>query len=334
MRNISNVLVTTYDMSPEGRERLERELAPANVHFVMPNDKPGIEKHIHDVDVAILNGDADDQILSGGKLKWIHCCHAGLDKTVRDSIFERDIILTSSAGRSAPALAEHALMFMLALTYDLPMLQRAKEERHWAVSREYFYKTGLYGKTVGLIGLGSTGEEVARLCKQFDMRVLAWRRTAVIPNHVDQVFSSERGEGLDTLLRESDYVVLCASLNDQTWHILNDRTLPLMKPAAFLINIGRGGLVDEQVLVSALQNGTIAGAGLDTFEIEPLPQASPLWELPNVIITPHLTPRLLDREERTLSYVYRNIHAYKTGGEFVNRLTRRDLYTRGKPGKG
>ena len=333
MKEINNVLVTTYDMSQANRDKLVCALAPAKVTFTMPNDKETIEQLIHDVDVAILNGDADEQILSGEKLRWIHCCHAGLDKTIRPEMFERGIVLTSSAGRSAPALAEHVLLFMLALTYDMPMLMRAQAKHSWAASREYFYKTGLYGKTVGMVGLGKTGAEVARLSKQFDMRVLSWRRTADKPENVDEVYSADNGQSVEEMLKQSDYVVLCAALNDATWHILNRETLALMKPTAFVINMARGALIDEIALAKALADGVIAGAGLDTFEKEPLPTDSPLWDLPNIIITPHMTPRLPDREERALEYVYQNIHAYRTGGRFVNRLTERDLYTKTGSGR-
>jgi len=326
MPEIHSVLVTTL-LSPENKMLLEQALAPATVYFCTPKDREYIAQHINEVDVAILNGDADDLILSGKGLRWIHCCHAGLDRTIRPEIFERDIILTSSSGRSAPALAEHVLMFMLTLTYDLPFLTNAKNEHRWAAGREYFYKTGLYGKTVGIIGLGKTGCEVARLAKQFDMKVLGWRRSAEKPVNVDHVYSSDHGDSLIPLLEESDYVVLCAELNDETWHLIDESAFSHMKSTAFIINLARGAIIDESAMIDALQQGKIAGAGLDTFEIEPLPEDSPLWDMPNVIITPHMTPRLPDRDDRALRYALKNIDAYRRGEGFVNRLNLRDMYT-------
>lgn len=327
MPEIKKVLVTAY-IGEENKEKLRRALAPAEVTFRMFTDKEGIAEAARDVDVAILNGDLDDSILASSALRWVHCCRAGVEKSARPEVFERGIILTSSSGRSAPALAEHALMFMLSLTYDVPMLLAAQAERKWAVSREYFMKTGLYRKTIGVIGLGKTGREVARLAKAFDMRVLGWKRSATPVENVDRVYASAEGESVDELLRESDYIVLCVELNDDTWHLVGRERLALMKKSAFLINMGRGGLVDEAALADALRDGVIAGAGLDTFEVEPLPADSPLWGMRNVMMTPHITPQLPDREERMLSYVFENIRAYRGDGKFVNRVTERNMLTR------
>lgn len=327
MPEIKKVLVTAY-IGEENKEKLRSALEPAEVTFRMFTDKEGIAEAARDVDVAILNGDLDDSILASSALRWVHCCRAGVEKSARPEVFERGIILTSSSGRSAPALAEHALMFMLSLTYDVPMLLEAQAERKWAVSREYFMKTGLYRKTIGVIGLGKTGREVARLAKAFDMRVLGWKRSATPVENVDRVYASAEGESVDELLRESDYVVLCVELNDDTWHLMGRERLALMKKSAFLINMGRGGLVDEAALADALRDGVIAGAGLDTFEVEPLPADSPLWGMRNVMITPHITPQLPDREERMLSYVFENIRAYRGDGKFVNRVTERNMLTR------
>ena len=331
MPEIHSALVTTHPvfLSHENQEKLRKALEPAEVIFCTPDDTETISKAIQKVDVAILNGDIDDLILTGPNLRWIHCCRAGLDKSARPEIFERGIVLTSSSGRSAPALAEHALMFMLALTYDLPMLMRAKDERRWAANREYFFKTGMYEKTAGIIGLGKTGTHLAKLLKQFDMKVLGYRRSTEVPEYVDTVFSSNRGDSLEPILRESDYIILCTELNDQTWRLIGEKELAMMKPSAHIINIGRGELIDEAAMIKVLQAGDIEGAGLDTFEEEPLPFDNPLWELPNVIITPHITPRLPDREERMLDYVFQNIEAYKRGEGFVNRLTEESIYTKG-----
>lgn len=331
MPDIKNVLVTAL-LKPENLEKLRSALTPAHVIYIPFTEKEKIAEAAQSADVCILHGDLDDSILAGPYVKWVHCCRAGVEKSARPEVFDRGIILTSSSGRSAPALAEHALMFMLALTYDLPMLLRAQNERKWAVSREYFMKTGLYGKTVGILGLGKTGVEVARLCKGFDMRVLGWRRSTEKPENTDQVYSAERGDNLIDLLSQCDYLVLCVELNDETWQMLGEKELAALKPTAHLINMGRGGLIDEPALIRALQNRTIAGAGLDTFETEPLPYENPLWSLPNVIITPHITPQLPDREERMLSYVYENIRAYREGGTFVNRVTRRNMLTKGSSG--
>ena len=227
MPEIKNVLVTAY-IKPENQKKLEQALAPANVTFCVPYG-PGAKEKITQAakgkDVCILNGDLDDSILASEELKWVHCCRAGVEKSTKPEVFERGIILTSSSGRSAPALAEHALMFMLSLTYDLPMLTRAQKEHKWAVSREYSEKTGMYRKTVGVIGLGKTGSEVARLVKSFDMKVLAWDRRRKEAQNVDQVYGAENGDNLNELLAQCDYVVLSLELNDQTFHIIDSAAI-------------------------------------------------------------------------------------------------------------
>lgn len=330
MAEIRKALVT-LDAPPEELRKITQALAPAEVVYIdphSPNADREMAQAVQTADVAILNGDLNDAVLSGPNLKWIHCCHAGLDRSARPEVFARNIILTSSSGRSAPALAEHALMFMLALTYDLPMLQRKQAHREWENSREYHSRTGLYGKTAGILGVGKTGLQTARLAKQFNMTTLGWRRSKTPADFIDEMYSSAAGDSLRQLLSRCDYVVLCCELNDSTYHMIGRDELASMKPSAFLINIGRGKLIDEPELEIALRNGVIAGAGLDTFETEPLPAASALWGMPNVIITPHCTPKLPDREARSVEYVLHNIRAYREGADFINRLTEKSIFSK------
>lgn len=329
MPEIKQALVTVHARQ-DCLEKLFAALAPAEVRYIMPY-APGaagkIAEAAKSADVAILNGDLNDAVLAGENLKWIHCCHAGLDRSARPEVFERGIVLTSSSGRSAPALAQHCLLFIEALTYELPMLFAAQKEHRWAVSREYSMKTGIFGKTIGIIGLGKNGSEMARLAKVFDMTVLGWDRRRGQKENVDEVYGSEDGDSLNDLLARCDYVVLCVELNDQTFHLMGEAQFKAMRSTAFLINMGRGKLVDEAAMIGALQSGEIGGAGLDTFEVEPLPKDSPLWDMPNVIITPHCTPALPDKDDRMIDYAIRNIKAYREGTPFVNRITEKSVYT-------
>ena len=330
MPEIKEALVTVY-ASKESLQQLAAALAPAKVTYCLPYG-PGAQEKIKEAcktcDVAIFNGDYDEAILDNPNIKWIHCCRAGLDKSAKPEIFERGIILTSSSGRSAPALAEHAIMFMLAMTYDLPTLYRCQQQPQWHARREYSQRTSMIKKTLGIVGLGKTGHEVLKLAQAFDMRILAYDRSRKAVEGVERVYASAEGDSLNEMLAQCDYVVLCVELNDSTYHMIGEEQFKAMKDSAYLINMGRGALVDEPVMIEALKNGVIAGAGLDTFEQEPLPADSPLWDLPNVLITPHVTPQLPDREERMLSYVYQNLKAYREGGEFVNRVTLRNIFSK------
>lgn len=326
MEAIEHVLVTAR-FSPEGQQTLLEAFTPARVTFCDPTDRETIAREVADAEVCILAWNLDEVILSGKKLKWVHSCIAGVERSAVPEVFERGIVLTSSAGRSADALAEHALMFMLGLTYDVPQLERSKAVHEWRAP-EAFHRGGLRGKTVGIVGLGQTGQAVARLCKSFGMKVLGWRRSKDCPAGVDWVYSVEAGESLLPLLRKSDYVVLCTELNDETWHLMDGEKLAMMKPEAFLINMGRGALTDQLALTEALRNGTIAGAGLDVFASEPLPGEDPLWDLPNVMITPHATPAQPDQEARTIGYILKNLEAFRRHGNYVNRIEARSIYSK------
>ncbi len=330
MPEIKEALVTVY-ASKESLQQLTAALAPAKVTYCLPYG-PGAQEKIREAcktcDVAIFNGDYDEAILDNPNIKWIHCCRAGLDKSAKPEIFERGIILTSSSGRSAPALAEHAVMFMMAMTYDLPLLYRKQQEHVWNATREYSMRTSMIKKTLGIVGLGKTGSELVKLARAFDMRILAYDRNRREVEGVERVYASAEGDSINEMLAQCDYVVLCVELNNSTYHIIGKEQLAAMKNTAYLINMGRGALVDEPEMIEALKNVGIAGAGLDTFEQEPLPADSPLWDLPNVLITPHITPQLPDREERMLSYVYQNLKAYREGDEFVNRVMPSNIFTR------
>jgi phosphoglycerate dehydrogenase-like enzyme len=329
MSSVDRVLCTVkYD--EERLEKIKRVFFPAPVCFFDPGDTGGIRSIIHDVDVAVLNSDLDEMILEGEKLKWIHCSHSGLTKSARKMVFDRNIILTGAAGRSAPSLAEHAFFFAISLTYDVYRLHEAQKEHNWdRFSKQYANSRGLNGKTMGIVGFGHTGQEVAKRARAFDMRVLVYSRSVrEKEEYVDEYFAQDRGENLDVLLREADYLVLCCHLSDETYHMIGSDALKKMKGTAFLINMARGPVVDEKALYSALKDKVIAGAGCDVFDVEPLPSDNPLWDLPNIMITPHSTPRVPSIFDNALNILLENIERYKKDEPLLNRLSERDMYTK------
>jgi phosphoglycerate dehydrogenase-like enzyme len=277
--------------------------------------------------VALLAGDLDERYLHAPHLHWIHSDHAGLNKSARPEVFERGLIVTSSAGRSSPALAEHILFFMLALTYNYSAFYKAQLAHQWGVPGQDKLR-GLYGRTIGIIGMGNTGKDLAVRVKACGMRVLGYRRRKTeLPPAVDKLYSADQGESIDTLLEESDFVALALPLSDATYHLIGERELALMKSSAFLINLGRGAIIDEVALVTALRNRGIAGAGLDTFKQEPLPPDSPLWDAPNTLITPHATPQVPDRTGRSLDIICENLRRYRADEPLLNVLTADDVYS-------
>jgi phosphoglycerate dehydrogenase-like enzyme len=329
MNRVDRVLCTVqYDEERLGK--IKRAFFPAPVYFLNPRDTDGIKLIIHDVDVAILNSDLDETILEGEKLKWIHCSHSGLTKSARKTVFDRNIILTGAAGRSAPSLAEHALFFALSLTYDVYRLHEAQKEHNWdRFAKQYANSRGLNGKTLGIVGFGHTGQALAKRARAFDMRVLVYSRSIREKGeYVDEYFALDRGENFDVLLQEADYLVLCCHLSDETYRMIGLEELKKMKNTSFLINMARGPVVDEEALCFALKDKIIAGAGCDVFDVEPLPPDNPLWDLPNIMITPHSTPRVPSIFDNALNILLENIEHYKKDEPLRNRLGERDIYTK------
>jgi phosphoglycerate dehydrogenase-like enzyme len=309
-------------------EKLAGELAPAEIIRLKHSEIPQILKTIENTDVALLGGNISKEMLNASKnLKWVHCDMAGVNDSAHSEIFERGIFLTASAGRSAPVLAEHAFYLALSLIYDSRNLDTQQRSHIW--NNLYRDRRGLYTKTLGVIGLGYTGKAVVKLGKAFGMRVLGYDRNSLeTPEGVDQVYFEDHGETIDQLLKESDIVILAVRLSDATFHMINDQTLKLMKPTAYLVNISRGPVVDERALYNALVNKTIAMAGSDVFETEPLPADSPLWDLPNMVITPHCTPEVPDLTASSLNIILNNIKLYRGEKPLLNMLDVRDVYTK------
>jgi phosphoglycerate dehydrogenase-like enzyme len=329
-RTIKKVL-STLNWVPAHWEKLKAELAPAEIIQVNHHDTQAVLEAIKDVDIALLGGDISLEMLNAAKqIKWVHCDHAGLNASNHPEIHRRGIILTSSSGRSAPVLAEHVFFMMLSLVYDSRLIETHQRGHIWKNISEGKQK-GLITRTMGIVGLGKTGLEVAKRGKAFGMRMLAYTRGArdTVPDGIEKLYCQERGESVDDLLRESDVVVLATSLSDKTYHLIDKRAFGLMKPTAFLVNLSRGSVVDEKALYEALVNKQIAGAGSDVFEQEPLSADSPLWDLPNMIITSHSTPAVADRNGFSLQVLCDNVKAFREGKSLRNQQDERDVYTQG-----
>lgn len=212
-------------------------------------------------------------------LRWLHTFSAGIDSPVFGEFVRRGARLTTSSGSSALPIAQTVAMMILGLSRDVPAWMRAQQAREWAphVGQE------VDGANAAIIGMGPIGEETARLTTALGMNTIGCRRTVTGTEPCE----TRPLSALPDLLAWADYVVLALPLTPDTEHLIGAAQLATMKPTARLINVGRGGLVDEPALVEALQQQRLAGAGLDVFAVEPLPVESPLWDMPNVIITPH-----------------------------------------------
>jgi phosphoglycerate dehydrogenase-like enzyme len=253
------------------------------------------------------------------KLRWIHSVSAGVDHLLCQELVESPILFTNSAGAHAPGIAESVMGMLLFLVKHLGEHWDAQKVRRW--QREE--NDELFGKTIGIIGLGHVGLELARRAKAFGMRVVATKHHLNPVAEVDQVWGPE---DLPHLLTEADYVVMCAALTRETRGMMGEAELRQMKPAAYFINIARGALVHEEALVRALRERWIAGACLDVFVREPLPPENPLWDLPNVVITPHNSATTPQQMGRALDIFVENLKRYQEGKSLMNVVDKKRGY--------
>ena len=256
------------------------------------------------------------------KLKWIQVMSAGVEFFLDDEMLASPVMLTSASGIHATPISEYVLGLMLMFVKQIPLALQLKQEKRW----ERFNPSVLRSKTVGIVGLGHIGQEVARLSKAFGMRVLATRRSAKKvgrARYVDIMFPAGQ---LRQLFVESDFVVLALSFTPETDKFIGEEELRMMKPTAYLINIARGAVVDEEALIRALDEQWIAGAGLDVFTAEPLPADSRLWELPNVILTSHVSGRVNDYALRATKLFLENLGRYLNGRKLFNLVNKRRGY--------
>ncbi len=255
-------------------------------------------------------------------LKWFQTMLAGVDHFLDDELRKSPIVITNVSGLHASPVAEFAITFMLMFAKQAYSCFLNKQQKKW----ERFIAMLLRSKTVGIIGLGSIGREVARLSKVLGMKVIASRRTAKTGGRAQYVDTLVPPDHLDMLLSNSDFVILTLPHTPETHQMIGERELRNMKLTAYLINVGRGETVDEDALVKALEQNWIAGAGLDVFSQEPLPIDSKLWELPNVIIGPHASGRLDNYDFLTTEFFCENLKRYIAGRRLRNIVNKKRGY--------
>lgn len=270
-----------------------------------------------------------DQVPS---LRWVQFHFAGIDRYADEPIVRKDDIqITTLSGAAAPQMAEHVVAMLLALSRKLPSLIIAQRKSEWPKDRfERYAPFELNGKTIGIIGYGSIGRQIARLLQPFGMKILATKKNAMKTTDEGYVTDGQgdrSGElihrlyppqALKSMLKECHFVVVTTPLTKETEGILNSDTLSALKPGAFLVDVSRGKVVKINDLIDALKSGQLAGAALDVFPEEPLPQSSPLWQMPGVIVTPHISGGSPYYNERAAALFSENIHRYIAGLNLFN----------------
>ena len=263
---------------------------------IITTDLKHAAEQLPDCEILVAWGFNNIQPIYGmaKNLRWIHALTAGVEFLLFPETQNSPVLISNSKGIHGIPMAEHVLGMMLSFTRRLPLLQQQQQKHLWQRPPIDDLQE-INGKTMAVVGLGAIGREIARKAKAMDMRVVAAKREMTQEPFVDRLY---RPEQLLEMLAEADFVVVALPLTDATNGLFGREQFAAMKPSAYFINVSRGAVVQEEPLLECLKAGRIAGAGLDVFVEEPLPAANPFWDLPNVIITPHLaaiSPVYLDR---------------------------------------
>lgn len=258
-----------------------------------------------------------DDVVRQGRLRWIQSSAAGLDHCLVPSVIGSQITVSSASGVLADQVAEQTLALTTGLTRGLPTFFRAQQKREF-IRRP---TRDLTGATVGLVGFGGNGRRLAEVLAPLKTRILATDMFPIRkPDYVAELWPADR---LDDLLAEVEFLILAAPLTDQTRGMIDARAIGKMRRGSFLINVARGPLVVEADLVAALRSGQLAGAGLDVTAEEPLPADSPLWEEPNVIITPHVGGQSATRIDDMTNFFCANLRRWQAGERLANLVDKR-----------
>lgn len=303
------VVLISHLYEPKHVERLAGEFP--GVRFArLPAAAPW-PTHVADADCMLYAGLRQPELSAllreAPRLRWIHTGSAGFDWVMVPEVEERGITVTRSVDAMSIPIAEFVLGAMLRHAKRHPALQAAQARREWMLPMH----EELRGKEVLVVGAGSIGARVARLCRAFGMRVIGVSRSGTPSADFD---STHPAGQLDALLGSADYVVLCAPGTPETAGMMDARRFALLKAGAYLINVARGSLVVEEALLAALADGSLAGACLDAFDVEPLPPESPLWSAENVFVSPHTSYRTPEIRGRVVDEFAANLRSFSSGG--------------------
>jgi len=314
-------VVSTFRFSESSRATL-REAAGADVFCTTNTDE--FLARLRYAEVVCSYWIPNDWRLLAPHLRWLQYSSGGVDGLLTTGILASDsgITVTTAAGIYATTVSEYVFGSMLMFNRTWPEMVRLQDRHVWPRSVHWYNLGGreLGDQVLGIVGMGNIGRRIAQIGKAFGMRTLAthrvWHTQQTDDPDVDQYYPVEH---LRDMLHECDYVVLAVPLTEDTRHLIGTEELQAMRSHAYLVNVARGQVVDEQALIHALQAGWIAGAGLDVVEEEPLAPDSPLYSLPNVILTPHISGVSIHYEKRLMALFADNLRRYRAGEPLQNR---------------
>lgn len=286
-----------------------------DVTFTLCKSETELLEALPEAEILITLPFSEDMLVAAPKLKWVQCLRAGVDGYPFAAMKERGLYLTNGKGIHRNHMAEYSIAMMILFARNLHTFQKQQARSEWnrKVSQDE-----IFGKTLGILGFGAIGDTLATRAKAMGMRVLALKRKPLETDNVDKWYTPDQ---TTEFLGQADYLVNLLPNTPATTHALNANSFAAMKNSAVLISIGRGKTVDEQALIQALQNGQIRGLAADVFETEPLPQDSPLWEMDNVVLTPHICGESIHYLEKSVEILQTNFPRFKEDPEtLLNRI--------------
>lgn len=288
--------------------------AVPRLNLIQVHNETDLFEKSHDADIILqmnlgwIRNGFPALLKASPKLKWFHCSSAGVDPLICQELIDSGVSLTCAKGLTiGPLLAEHAFALMLSLTRGLVEPISTKHWNSQSISAQGAYELG--GKTIGLVGFGGTGKELAIRAQSFGMTVIAIRRSPDLKSN----FTEWGPDRLFDMLEVADFVVISVPETPETRHMFNSEAFLKMKDTAILINVGRGKTVETNALLKALSEKQIFGAGLDVIDPEPLPESHPMWEMDNVVITPHIAGNSRERAQRNETVVIENLKRFYNG---------------------
>jgi phosphoglycerate dehydrogenase-like enzyme len=307
-------MITAVNPNAKLQEITELVNADRKIDFT---SKDKLDAQLAEAEVVFGSTIPRDIVARSPKLKWVQTMNAGVDHILDSDIMQSQVMLTNAGSIHGIPMREFVLHFMLIFAKQAPLCFQLQKEKRW----ETFVPEMIHSKTCGILGLGKIGSDVGRLAKAVGMRVIALdNRRMAKPKYVDVMFPLE---GLREFLSECDFMVIALPLTPETTGFIGEAELRAMRPTAYLINIARGQIVDDEALIRALKKRWIAGAGLDALSSEPLPADSQLWELPNVILTPHVAGVSPNYKVLVTDLFCKNLKRYLNGEKLFNLVNKK-----------
>ncbi|MFW5928567.1 MAG: D-2-hydroxyacid dehydrogenase [Thermoplasmatota archaeon] len=295
------------------------------IEAVKATDEEEIIREIKDVEVVFDKEISKKAFEEAKELEWIQSPYVGVDMLLIDELINSEVMVTCAKGIHSSQVSDHVFAFILSFARELPGFLEDKRKKEWEERHPFPFKPliELKNQTLGVIGLGTIGKEVARKGKCFNMEVIGSKRSLEEIEYVDELFTSGK---VDEVISRSDFLVLCVPSTPETENMIGENELEEMKESSYLINVARGEVVDEEALIDALKADKIAGAALDVTEKEPLPKQSELWKLDNLLLTPHVAGSTPEYWNRVNEIFIENIERYLRSKSLINEVDKERGY--------